>query len=106
MPAIEVKLDLFDLLLIYSLIIYNSSMRNNVLSAFVEATEKGTKFPFSLRDWRTQWCTRDHNCLDTFFHSLVSADSPRYQRRYQRRNNTRRTPFAVEWAGGRGEGNG
>lgn len=51
MPAIEVKLDLFDLLLIYSLIIYNSSMRNNVLSAFVEATEKGTKFPFSLRDW-------------------------------------------------------
>lgn len=82
-------------------------MRNNVLSAFVEARTR-TKFPFSLRDWawRTQWCTRDHNCLDTFFHPLVSADSPRYQRRYQRRNNTRRTPFAVEWAGGRGEGNG
>lgn len=50
MPAIEVKLDLFDLLLIYSLIIYNSSMRNNVLSAFVEARTR-TKFPFSLRDW-------------------------------------------------------
>lgn len=52
-------------------------------------------FPFFFSR-KTRWCTRDHNCLDTFFQPLVSADSPRYQRRYQR-SNSRRSPFAVEW---------